>query len=258
MRQRLFFPGSAVRGKDRIGLAIGFENGDGNPKTANVSRRGSLGWTLEVTGKPAHSSQIFRDDIGAGAIFEAARILTVFYEELRSEDLLTFNPGKIIGGTTLNHDTSSSTGTAFGKSNVIAESAIVTGDLRAISAEQVERVQKKMKDIVARNLPQTHATIRFSEGYPPMAPSDGNKKLLSIYSEASEALGFGPVEAVNPLRAGAADVSFTAEHVDMAIDALGMSGTEGHTVGEIGYTWALPMQAKKAAVLMYRLQHKLD
>ncbi|NQV66758.1 MAG: M20/M25/M40 family metallo-hydrolase, partial [SAR86 cluster bacterium] len=74
-------------------IALGFENGDGNPATANVSRRGSIGWKLTVTGKPAHSSQIFREDIGAGAIYEAARILTQFYAELRQEDLLTFNPG---------------------------------------------------------------------------------------------------------------------------------------------------------------------
>lgn len=42
-----------------------------------------MGWTLTVTGTPAHSSQVFREDIGAGAIFEASRILIAFYEELK-------------------------------------------------------------------------------------------------------------------------------------------------------------------------------
>ena len=235
-------------------ISIGFENGDGNPKTANVSRRGSIGWTLTVRGTPAHSSQIFREDVGAGAIYEASRILNTFYEELRSEDLLTFNPGKIIGGTTVTHDEVNNSGTAFGKDNVVAETAIVTGDIRAISLEQVERVQKKMEEIVAKNLPQTSATIEFGEGYPPLAPTDGNKELLKIYSRVSEDLGFGSVEAVNPLRAGAADVSFTSEFVDMALDGLGMSGTDGHTVNEMGYLNYFPSQSKRAAVLLYRLK----
>lgn len=234
-------------------ISIGFENGDGSPKTANVSRRGSIGWTLTVKGTPAHSSQVFREDIGAGAVFEASRILTTFYQELRSEEFLTFNPGRIIGGTTVNHDKGSSSGDVFGKTNVVAETAIVAGDLRALSPEQEERVKDKMQEIVYRNLPGTSATIEFDEGYPPMAPTDGNYKLLEIYSQVSEDLGFGEVIAVNPLRAGAADVSFTANHVEMAIDALGMSGTDGHTVNELGYINQLPRQSKRAALLLYRL-----
>ena len=48
--------------------AIGFEDGDGNPETAVIARRGSSGWTLAVTGTRAHSSQIFQPEFGDGAI----------------------------------------------------------------------------------------------------------------------------------------------------------------------------------------------
>ncbi|MDP4598387.1 MAG: M20/M25/M40 family metallo-hydrolase [Pseudomonadales bacterium] len=235
-------------------IALGFENGDGNPATANVSRRGSIGWTLQVHGKPAHSSQIFREDIGPGAIYEAARILTRFYTELRQEDLLTFNPGTIVGGTTVTHDHITNSGTAYGKDNIIAETAIVTGDIRAISEIQLSRVKMKMLEIVAANYPHTSASIEFSEGYPAMAPTAGNQRLLEMFSGVSRDLGFGEVTQVNPLRAGAADVSFTADYVEMALDGLGMGGTEGHTVGETGDLTTLPMQAKRAAVLLLRLQ----
>ena len=235
-------------------VALGFENGDGNPKTANTSRRGSVDWTLTVKGTPSHSSQVFKPNVGAGAIYEASRILTRFYEELRSEQLLTFNPGRIMGGTEVTHDRAKNSGTAFGKNNVVAEHAIVTGDIRAISQEQLTRVQRKMQALVAQNLPKTSATIEFGEGYPPMAPKAGNRQLLEIYSTVSADLGQGPVTAVNPLNAGAADVSFTAEYVDMALDGLGMSGSAGHTVNESAVIQSLPSQAKRAAVLMYRLQ----
>jgi glutamate carboxypeptidase len=246
--------GDLIEAAKYADIALGFENGDGNWETANISRRSCSGWTLEVTGKPAHSSQVFREDIGSGAIYEAARILMSFYTELRKEELLTFNPGRIMGGTTVNHDAANNSGTTFGKNNVVAESTIVTGDIRAISPEQLQRVQQTIQALISEKLPHTSATFNFGDGYPPMAPTDGNRHLLAIYSQASQDLGLGVVRAVNPLMAGAADVSFSAEHVDMAIDGLGMSGSAGHTVEETGILIALPQQAKRAALLMYRLQ----
>lgn len=234
-------------------IAIGFENGDGNPATANISRRGSSGWVLNVTGTPAHSSQVFREDIGPGAIYETSRILMLFLQNLQQEENLTFNPGRIIGGTEISHDAETSSGTAFGKNNVVAESALVTGDLRAVSLEQLERARAMMREIVSNSFPHTSAEITFSDGYPPLAPTDGNAELLEIYSAASQDLGLGEVVAVNPRLAGAADVSFTAGLVDKAIDGLGMSGSNGHTVDETGLMSALPNQSKRAALLMYRL-----
>lgn len=234
-------------------IAIGFEDGDGNPTTANISRRGSSGWTLNVKGTPAHSSQVFREDIGPGAIYETARILLLFLENLQQEENLTFNPGRILGGSEITHDTETSSGTAFGKNNVVAESALVTGDLRAVSLEQLERARNTMREIVAANFPHTSAEIEFDDGYPPLAPTEGNADLLRVYSQASSDLGFGSVAAVNPRLAGAADVSFTSGLVDMAIDGLGLSGSGGHTVNETALMTALPSQSKRAALLMYRL-----
>ncbi|NND70143.1 MAG: M20 family peptidase, partial [Rhodothermales bacterium] len=62
-----------------------------------------------------------------------------------------------------------------------------------------------------------------------------------------------PVGPVNPRNAGAADVSFTAGRVEMAIDGLGMGGANDHTVNETGDLWTFPMQTKRAAVLIHRL-----
>ncbi len=234
-------------------IAIGFENGDGNPSTANISRRSSSGWELKVQGIPAHSSQIFRAEIGAGAIYDLSRILYGFYEKLAGEDLLTFNPGMVIGGTIVDHDKAMDGGSAYGKSNVVAESAISTGDIRCISLEQLERTQATMKRIASENLPQTKAELIFDIGYPPFAPTEGNKTLLGYYSAVSQDLGFGTVVAVNPLKAGAADISFTAPYVDMAIDGLGLGGKNDHTVNEIADLNTLHSQTKRAAILIYRL-----
>ena len=90
---------------------------------------------MQVTGRQAHSSGIFREEQGFGAIFEAARILDRFREELR-EPNLTYNPSVILGGTTVNYDDAQKGGTAVGKTNVIAREARVAGDLRFLTAEQ--------------------------------------------------------------------------------------------------------------------------
>ncbi|MDP9323199.1 MAG: M20/M25/M40 family metallo-hydrolase, partial [Acidobacteriota bacterium] len=192
---------AAAKGAD---LAIGFEDGPGDPKLAVTARRGTTGWEVRVKGTPAHSSQIFRDDIGYGAVYEMARILNGFREKMAGEPHLTFNPGVMLGGTTVDFDAVQLRGSAFGKTNVIAEHAVVSGDLRALSREQFEKAKQTMTEIVGASLPHTSATIRFDEGYPPMAPTEGNARLLAMYDQASRDLGFGAVTAVSPDRAGAA------------------------------------------------------
>jgi glutamate carboxypeptidase len=238
---------------ERADVAIGFEDGDDDPRTAVIARRGASSWKLRTSGRPYHSSQIFSDAVGSGAVFEAARILAAFHEALRGEDYLTMNPGLIVGGTTVTLDTEQARGTAFGKNNVVAESTLVSGDLRTLSEAQRETAKEVMREIVAEHHPGTDAVITFSDKYPPLAPTDGNRRLLALYDQASRDLGFGPVTAVDPARAGAADVSFTAGLVEMAMDGVGLMGDGGHTVDETADLRTFPVQAKRMAVLLWRL-----
>jgi len=208
---------------------------------------------VRVTGKPAHSSQIFREDIGYGAVYEMARILNAFREKLAGEAHLTFNPGVLLGGTSVEFDSVQLRGSAFGKTNVVAEHAVVAGDLRALSREQFDSARQTMTAIVGASLPQTSATIKFDEGYPPMAPTEGNAKLLAMYDRASRDLGFGAVTAVSPDRAGAADVSFVAADVKRILDGVGLMGHDDHTATEAADLTTLPSQTTRMAVLLYRI-----
>jgi glutamate carboxypeptidase len=238
---------------DWADVSIGFENGASDPNTAVTARRGSGGWRLAMSAKPFHSSQIFREDVGPGAIFATARILDSFRDSLKSEASLTYNPGVILGGTDVTYDPAANRGTAFGKTNVVAESTVVTGDLRPLSEEQRLRAQATMRRIVAASEPHTNATIVFDDSYPPLAPSEGNRRLLALYDQASRDLGLGPVTAVDPTRVGGADVAFAGDRVEMTLDGLGLKGSDGHTVDESANLRTLPIQAQRAAVLMSRL-----
>jgi glutamate carboxypeptidase len=233
--------------------ALGFEDGSGDPHMANIARRGTSSWTLRTTGMPAHSSQIFRADVGPGAIFEAARVLDGFRARLAGQPYLTFNPGVVLGGTATALDAPQNQGTASGKTNVVAKDTVVQGDLRTLSPEQLAAAKATMREIVARPMPHTSSTITFDDGYPPMAPTAGNRRLLALYDAASRDLGLGPVAACDPLKAGAADVSFVANLVPMALDGIGLAGADDHTDKETADLGMLAPLTKRAAVVLYRL-----
>lgn len=132
-----------------------------------------------MTGVQGHSSGIFSESAGHGAIFEAARILDRFRTELR-EPNLTYNPAVIVGGTNVTFDDASKSGTALGKANVIPREVRVTGDLRFLSAAQWEAASQAMTAIVADSLPGTSAAITFEREYPSMAPTDRNRAVLAV------------------------------------------------------------------------------
>ena len=236
--------------------AMGFEDGAGDPKSAVISRRSATEWKITTTGYPGHASQIFPDDIGAGAIFEMSRILTEFYQKLSREPYLAFSPGLALGGTLVNADSTNTAGTASGKNNVIAGKMTVTGDMRTLSPEQLAKTEKAMRDIVSHHLPKTGGEITFDDGYPPMAPTDGNRRILAMYDRASRDLGTGTVTAVDPSKAGAADVAFIANIVPMVIDGIGLSGHDDHSEKETADLHMLPSQTKRAALLMLRLSQQ--
>ena len=235
-------------------VALGFESAVTFDDTdwATIARRSSSSWTLEVAGKQAHSSGIFSDGVGAGAIFEAARILNGFYDEVRGEEYLTFNAGTIQGGTDVDYDTQQNRGRTFGKVNVVPRKVVVHGGIRTISQEQLARTRDKMRAVVAANLPNTSAVINFWDRYPSMPPTEGNRQLQVALSGVNEALGRGPMPALDPLRRGAADISFVAPYAD-SLAGLGALGKGGHTPNESLDLTSLPLAIKRAAILIYRL-----
>ncbi len=235
-------------------IGLGFESAihyDGQD-WATIARRSSSGWILRVNGKQAHSSGIFSDDDGAGAIFETARILNAFHDEVRGEEHLTFNAGTIQGGTDVDYDPEQNRGVTFGKTNVIPRKTVVHGGIRTISQEQLDRAQAAMQAIVAKSLPHTSASLEFFPGYPPMFPTTGNRKLKDELSAINEALGRGPMSELDPSKRGAADISFVAPYTD-ALAGLGALGEGGHTPHESLDLTSMPLAIKRAAILIYRL-----
>lgn len=216
-----------------------------------IARRAQSRWSLEVKAKRGHSSRVFTNELGYGAVFEAARILNAFREKL-VERGVTFNPGIALGGTEAKYLDDTGSGTAFGRRNVIASDFVVHGDLRFVTPEQGERTRQRMREIVSASLPGTSATIRFGDRYPAMAPSDANMGLLEAYSRASQDAGYGPVETDDPEARGAGDVQFTAPYIP-GLDGLGAFGSNEHSDDEELEIASIERGAVRAALLIYRL-----
>ncbi len=245
--------GDMVEIAKRSDVALSFEGsiaGKDGMAAATVGRRSTAFFELEVKGRQAHSMGVFGPG-GYGAVYEAARILDAFRQQV-VEPGLTFNPGVILGGTEVSFDDEHSRGSAFGKTNVIANTVTVKGDLRYLDYPQRDRAQARMREIVARSLPGASATINFRDSYPPMAVTPGNLKVLEQYSRASQDAGLGPIGMVPPESRGAGDIQFAAPYVD-SLDGLGASGGGAHSPNESLEVASIERSAIRAAILIYRL-----
>ncbi|HET9428862.1 MAG TPA: M20/M25/M40 family metallo-hydrolase [Allosphingosinicella sp.] len=235
-------------------LALEFENlaRDAGVDFGTIARRSSTSWTLRTSGRSGHSSGVFGENLGYGAIYEMARILDSFRREL-PEPNLTYNVGVIGGGTPAEIDDQGLRISASGKTNIVAETAIARGDIRTLSVEQEQRIRARMAAIVAQHLPHTSAELTFAEdGYPPMAPTDGNRALLASLNEVNRDLGFPEMPEFDPARRGAADSSFVAADTDV-LAGLGASGGGAHAPGEWIELDSLVRQSQRMALWMSRL-----
>ena len=235
-------------------VALDFEGlvRDEGRDMGSVARRSSDEWTLTVKARGGHSSGIFTPAAGNGAIYEAARIIDMFRREL-PEPNLTFNVGLIGGGDGATLDPGRVRIAATGKTNIIASTAIARGDMRALSVEQIERTREKMRAIVGKSLPGATASIEFHpDGYPPMAPTAGNRALLARLNAINRDLGMHEMGELDPVKRGAADISFVAKDVD-GLAGLGPYSTGDHAPGEAVDIPSIWVQSKRAAILMSRL-----
>jgi glutamate carboxypeptidase len=238
-------------------VALDFEGlaRDGGRDMGSIARRSSGDWLLTVRARSAHSSGVGAQS-GYGAVYELSRILDAFRREL-PEPNLTFNVGLVAGGTTATLDEGKVRAEASGKPNIIAPIAVARGDLRGLSTEQIARVQAKMRSIVAANrlAGVTSAELAFEDGYPPMAPTAGNRALLDRLNGVNADLGLPAMPPLDPLKRGAGDISFVAQDVDGLI-GLGPASSGDHTVEERVDIPSMWIQATRAAVLMSRLSQE--
>ena len=239
-------------------VAIGFEDGPGDPSSPSPRGAARLDWQLRVTGTPAHSSQIFREEFGPGAIFEAARILNAFREKMAGEEHLTFNPGVILGGTAVDFDPAQVRGTAFGQDQRHRRAAVVAGDLRTLSPAQLDKARRRRcrrSSAASRRRRRTathHVRRRLSA-----AGADRRQRAAARDLRSRE-----PRSRVRPGRRrqpGQGRRRRRVVHRRRGEDDSRRrrpDGHDDHTPGETADLSTLPSQTKRAAITLYRLSQR--
>ena len=140
----------------------------------------------------------------------------------------------------------------IGEEHVAAHHGSLSRDRRLRTEQRLK--DGEMRAIVAKPLAGATATIEFDEeGYPPMASTAASTALLDTLNRVNADLGLPKMEPQDPLKRGAADISWVAKDVEAGLNGLGPAGSGAHAPGEAVDIPSIWRQAKRAALLMSHL-----
>lgn len=193
-------------------VSLNLESGRPNDGLV-IWRKGSGAIKVEVKGRAAHAG--VAPDNGRNAAMELA------HQILQLSRLGNREKGTTVNFTVLK---------AGDRKNVIPDYALAEGDVRALSSEEFDRVERELA-ATSRNklIPDTEVTTSLTRLFPIMPQSAQTQALAvlaqSIYGELGKTLtleGSG----------GAADSSFSAGVFKPTLDGLGLVGGNAHSLDE--------------------------
>ncbi len=172
-----------------------------------VGRKGVGNFYATFTGQSAHAGN--NPDDGSSALCELAHYL-LFAESLNDKDAeTTVNVTVARGGTV---------------SNVIAEKATATVDMRVMQQSEAERVEAALRGYEPKD---SRVSVEITGGLnrPPLELTDANRALFEKARAAMDDLGF---ELEGAVVGGGSDGSFTSALGVATLDGLGSSGKGPH------------------------------
>jgi glutamate carboxypeptidase len=192
--------------------SLNLESGRANDGLV-IWRKGSGAIKAEVKGRAAHAG--VAPDNGRNAAMELA------HQILQLSRLGNREKGTTVNFTVLK---------AGDRKNVIPDYAVAEGDVRALSSEEFDRVERELATASQNKLiADTEVTTSLTRLFPIMPQSAQTQALVavaqSIYGELGKTLtleGSG----------GAADSSFSAGVFKPTLDGLGLVGGNAHSLDE--------------------------
>jgi glutamate carboxypeptidase len=195
------------------------------------ARKGSGEFQLRVTGKAAHAG--VEPEKGANAVVELAHQILALQALNGFKPGVTVNPNVTGGGTV---------------SNVIADAAWVTVDVRAVDPAGAEAATQALTSLSERTtVPGTHVELHGRFSYPPMARTPAVGFLAGLARDSARELGF---EINDVATGGASDANVLASLGIPVLDGLGPIGGLDHSPEEyIEADSLLPRTALLAALI---------
>jgi len=177
-----------------------------------TSRKGGATFSIDVTGRAAHSGVNHAD--GASAIETLARKVQALHALTDYDAGITTNVGLISGGMS---------------TNTVAPSAQARLDVRFCSLAQREALFERVKAIVeAPGGPGTAATLTQTSEFLPLEPQ-WSEGLLRRYQASAAQIGF---DVDGEFTGGCSDAGFTASLGIPTLCGVGPVGGKAHTDGE--------------------------
>jgi glutamate carboxypeptidase len=175
-----------------------------------TARKGTADYLLEAEGRAAHAGS--RHNEGRSAILEVAKQVVAIEALTDYERGITFNVGKIQGGTA---------------TNTVPQFCNAEIDLRICSLADAKEMERRLFSLRSHN-PDVQLRVTGQLNRPPFEKNIGIARLFEHAKALAKEIGF---ELADCSTGGASDGNFTAHKVP-TLDGLGVDGTGGHTLRE--------------------------
>lgn len=210
-------------------MCLSFESA--KPGTLTTERKGILNFNLTVRGVSAHSGVNFSK--GSSAIEEIAYKVCRLCDLMDSSREITVNVGKIEGG---------------GKVNIVPDFARAECEARYFHTDDRNMILSCLRSIAEEcQVKGTNARVEIGTERPPMAMSDGIRRLFGIARSQSLRLGR---ELQERKTGGGGDISFAASAGIPVLDGLGPEGENSHTDREFVRIESLPYKIELVTHLL--------
>jgi len=208
------------------------EPGTGLSGKLKTARKGVGRYLIRVEGVAAHAGVDFQ--AGASAIVEAAHQIQEVAKLSDRALGVTVNPGVVRGGT---------------RSNVVAASAEIEVDVRAVTESDARQVGERLSKLQALD-PRCRISV---EGGPNRPPMERNSKIAALFESAREVGREIGLELEESATGGGSDGNFTAALGIPTLDGLGAVGEGAHAVTESVLLERIPERIALLAGLISRV-----
>lgn len=200
------------------------------PDYCTVARKGLITFRVKLHGVAAHSGVNYL--MGHSAVQAAARMIGNLYTLRDDERGISINIGRLSGGC--------------GKSNVVADSAEMLGEVRCYDPEEGAQLEKQLACICAdTGDPEVTSEFAIVSKRPPMRQTEPSRALYELAKQAAEKNG---LTLNGRTHGGGSDGSIAASAGIPVVDGMGAEGEFSHTDKEY----------VKADTILPRLQTCID
>lgn len=215
--------------------AFNFETGDISDALV-VARKGTAAYDIQVKGVSVHAGR--EPEKGRSAILEMAHKVIAIQALTDYDKGITFNVGTIKGGVAR---------------NAVPDRAEIGVDVRVMEIDQLDWVDRKISEIVARTYVEGTTTTCVREvGIAPMPRTTGNEKLFDLVCRVSEDLSFRKPTAV--ISGGGSDSAYSVKAGVPTVDQMGVKGQWNHSDREYAVVETLFERTKLAAACVLELE----